>query len=81
MTNLTECGIYNLQLGRNLTTASITKGGREVAEEKKMMRSDEELENIALELFKTLKPMRLTVLEIFSVVKHMEKLIRYVTYR
>lgn len=52
-----------------------------MAEEKKMMRLDEELENIALELFKTLKPMNLTVLEIFSVVKHMEKLIRYVTYR
>lgn len=52
-----------------------------MADEKKMMRPDEDLEKIAVDLFKTLKPMNLTILEIFSVIKHMEKLIRYVVYR
>ena len=51
-----------------------------MAEEKKKFRSDEELELIAVDLFKSLKPMELTVREIKDVIQHMDNLVNCIIY-
>ena len=49
-------------------------------EGKKQLRTDEELELIAVDLFKSLKPMKLTVMEIKDVIQHMGEFVNFITY-
>lgn len=53
---------------------------REMEEGKKQLRTDDELEQIAFDLFKSLKPMKLTVMEIKDVINHMVAFVDCITY-
>ena len=46
----------------------------------KQLRTDEELELIAVDLFKSLKPMKLTVREVKDVINHMITFVDCITY-
>lgn len=48
--------------------------------ERRTMRSEQELEAIALELFKSLKPQALAVCEILEVIDHMKELVNHIVY-
>ena len=48
--------------------------------ERRTMRSEQELEAIALELFKSLKPQSLSVYEILDVIDHMKTLVMHIVY-
>lgn len=47
---------------------------------KKQLRTDEELELIAVDLFKSLKPMKLTICEIKDVINHLVTLVDFIVY-